>query len=190
MTTEEWSLNLHAELRRMLLSLPGVEPGRRFGEEAFLFRGRFFCHFHVSNRLVYLETFVWHKMNQVLKEIPGVIRHPQYGNYGWTRLPITSMNDMRKAKRLIELSYQYVTTIRRLSLPKKSFSHEYLEAVRHELPTVSFRVKQAPKTAQILMETEWSDYKEANKVLDRASKMLRQFSRSHASGQFICQTKR
>src|SRR5438105_15166599 len=97
--TTEWSRNLHAELRKMLLSSPGVELGRRFGDEAFFFRKKFFCHFHVSSHLMYLESFVWHKTSEVLKAVPGAISHPEYGSYGWIRLPIMSTEDFEPAKR-------------------------------------------------------------------------------------------
>jgi len=55
----------HEYLRGILLGLPGVRLGIRFGGEAFFVGKRFFCHFHRGGTLL-LETFVWDKVNEGL----------------------------------------------------------------------------------------------------------------------------
>src|SRR2546428_14012820 len=68
-----------SKIRSQLLGLSGVTTGRRFGGEAFFFRKRFFCHFHPSKDYFFLETFVWVNVNEVVRDVPGVIPHPEYG---------------------------------------------------------------------------------------------------------------
>jgi len=70
------------QLRKLLVKLPGVTTGTRFGGEAFFFRKRFFCHFHPTRKLLFLETFVWNHVDTVVSEVPGTIPHPEYGGYG------------------------------------------------------------------------------------------------------------
>src|SRR2546428_13181142 len=72
-----------SKIRSQLLGLSGVTTGRRFGGEAFFFRKRFFCHFHPSKDYFFLETFVWGNVNEVVRDVPGVIPHPEYGGDGW-----------------------------------------------------------------------------------------------------------
>jgi len=96
----------HDYLRGILLGLPGVRLGNRFGGEAFFVGKRFFCHFHEGGTLL-LETLVWDKVSKVVRAIPGVIPHPQYGAHGWVRLGVSSRADLAKARKLIEKSYQY-----------------------------------------------------------------------------------
>src|SRR2546427_13298006 len=74
-----------SKIRSQLLGLSGVTTGRRFGGEAFFFRKRFFCHFHPSKDYFFLETFVWGNVNEVVRDVPGVIPHPEYGGDGWGR---------------------------------------------------------------------------------------------------------
>src|SRR2546427_7957091 len=74
-----------SKIRSQLLGLSGVTTGRRFGGEAFFFRKRFFCHFHPSKDYFFLETFVWGNVNEVVRDVPGVIPHPEYGGGGWGR---------------------------------------------------------------------------------------------------------
>src|SRR3989454_7799915 len=86
-----------SKIRSQLLGLSGVTTGRRFGGEAFFFRKRFFCHFHPSKDYFFLETFVWGNVNEVVRDVPGVIPHPEYGGYGWGRVVIKTTE--RKEKR-------------------------------------------------------------------------------------------
>lgn len=160
-----------------MLTLPDVTPGKRFGGEAFFFRKRFFCHFHPAKNVVFLETFVWNRVIEVTKEIPGVIPHPEYGGYGWVRLPLNSEIDAQKGERLIENTYRYLRTIRRISLRKDKFTPILIDAARSSLPQVRFKVKEARKTMQIMIETvEVADFEQADRILDRATSMLKESS--------------
>src|SRR2546428_6873551 len=78
------------QLSELLVKLPGVTTGTRFGGEAFFFLKRFFCHVHATRERLFLETFVWHNVEAVVSEVPGTTPHPEYGGYGWVRLPIDS----------------------------------------------------------------------------------------------------
>lgn len=136
---------LHEQLRELLVKLPGVTVGTRFGGEAFFFRKRFFCHFHTARNLVFLETFVWNKVGDVVSEVPGTIPHPEYGGYGWVRLPLNSEATFSRAKELIETTYRYLRTIRRVSVPKEEFQPRTLDLLKTKLPGIRIRVKEAKK---------------------------------------------
>src|SRR3989442_13119905 len=84
-----------SKIRSQLLGLSGVTTGRRFGGEAFFFRKRFFCHFHPSKDYFFLETFVWGNVNEVVRDVPGVIPHPEYGGDGLGRNLITKKEKKR-----------------------------------------------------------------------------------------------
>ncbi len=165
---------LTVSIRKILLGLPDVTVGRRFGGEAFFFRKRFFCHFHPSKNVTFLETFVWNRVGEVVKGIPGVIPHPEYGGYGWVRLPLSSEEDVDKGGKLVGTTYRYLRTIKRISLRKDRFVPSSIESVKSKLPQVNFRVKEANKTMQIIMETpNAADFESADNILDRAAKMLK-----------------
>src|SRR2546422_11725928 len=85
-----------SKIRSQLLGLSGVTTGRRFGGEAFFFRKRFFCHFHPSKDYFFLETFVWGNVNEVVRDVPGVIPHPEYGGGGWGWILIKKKKEKRK----------------------------------------------------------------------------------------------
>jgi hypothetical protein len=171
------------ELRKLLLTLPDVTLGRRFGGEAFFFRKKFFCHFHPAKNIVFLETFVWNRVSEVTKEVPGVIPHPEYGGSGWVRLPLNSEDDVQKGERLIENTYRYLRTIRRISLRKDKIKPGLIDAARNSLPQVRFKVKEAKKIVQIMIETvEVADFEQADRMLGRAASMLKR-SRSDLPSQ-------
>src|SRR2546426_6241759 len=85
-----------SKIRSQLLGLSGVTTGRRFGGEAFFFRKRFFCHFHPSKDYFFLETFVWGNVNEVVRDVPGVIPHPEYGGDCWGRISIKTKEEKEK----------------------------------------------------------------------------------------------
>ena len=162
------------QLRELLLKLPGVTIGTRFGGEAFFFRKRFFCHFHPNRNIVFLETFVWNKVEDIISEVPGTIPHPEYGSYGWVRLPIDSKDAVSRGQQLIETTYRYLRTIRRVSVPKEEFKPRTLELLRTKLPEIRIKVKKAKKTNQIVLETPGlSDYEKADDLLDEATRILK-----------------
>jgi len=162
------------EVRKHLLELPYVTIGRRFGGEAFFYRKRFFCHFHPTRDHFFLETFVWNKLDEVTKQIPGVIPHPEYGNYGWTRLPIFSEKDAFSGIELVDKTYRYLRTTRRMSIQKDEFSFESLENVRSKIRPLEFEIKESKKRMQILMQIpDTTDYDKAEKLLSKAAKMLK-----------------
>jgi hypothetical protein len=140
----------YANLRSILLGLPGVRLGSRFGGEAFFVGRRFFCHFHRGGTLL-LETFVWDNVTEVVDTISGVIPHPEYGAYGWVRLRIHSHADMDKAKELIESSYRYVIGTKRVSLPKTQQSRRAVERAMENFPSIRFRMKPSLKRIQVIM---------------------------------------
>lgn len=157
-----------------MLGLPGVTVGRRFGGEAFFYRKKFFCHFHPTRSGFFLETFVWNRSDEVVREIPGVIPHPEYGNYGWVRLPVSSKNDLAQAKSLVENTYRYLRTTKRVSLPKDRFTPELLTRVESKISQVNFKIKESKKRIQIIITIpELSDYDRADVLLKEATRMLR-----------------
>ncbi|MDA4128169.1 MAG: DUF5519 family protein [Thaumarchaeota archaeon] len=163
----------YANLRSILLGLPGVKLGSRFGGEAFFVGKRFFCHFHRGGTLL-LETLVWDKVTEVVDKIPGVIPHPQYGAYGWVRLRINSPADMDKAKELIESSYQYAIGIKRVSLPKTQQARKAVERAMENFPSIRFRMKPSLKRIQVIMEVR--NFKNPAKMglqLNQAANYLR-----------------
>lgn len=161
-------------LRELLIKLPGVEVGTRFGGEAFFFRNRFFCHFHPTRDAVFLETFVWNKVEDVVGKIRGTVPHPEYGGYGWVRLPLDTEDALSRGRQLIEVTYRYLRTIRRVSVPKLGLQARRLELLRTTLPEVTFRVTEAKKRYQILLEaTGIPDYEQAGKLLDEANRILK-----------------
>jgi len=163
----------HEYLRGILLGLPGVRLGIRFGREAFFVGKRFFCHFHWGGTLL-LETFVWDNVNQVVRGIPGVIPHPQYGAYGWVRLRISSRADLAKARKLIEASYRYAISTKRISLPKTMSVRKTVKGAGKNFPEVRFRMKPSSKRLQIVMEIRHlNDPAEADEILRKAASYLR-----------------
>ncbi len=162
------------QIRTMLLGLPSVTGGRRFGGEAFFYRNKFFCHFHPAGSRFFLETFVWNRIDEVVREIPGVIPHPGYGNYGWVRLLVSSESDLARAKCLVDRTYRYLRTTRRISLSKDRFTLELLARVKAKMSLVSFKTKVSKKRIQIVMVTpELFDYDRAETLLNEAARMLR-----------------
>lgn len=141
-----------SNLTRLLLKLPGVTTGRKFGGEAFFYRKKFFCHFHPYGRCIFLETYVSDQVNDVVKDIAGVIPHPEYSGYGWVRLPIRSHKEISQAEKLVETTYRYLRTKKRLAISKNTFKPESVHAARRKLPHVKFKTKEAKKTVQIMIE--------------------------------------
>src|SRR3989449_9603503 len=162
------------QLRELLVKLPGVTTGTRFGGEAFFFRKRFFCHFHATRDHLFLETFVWHNVEAVVNEVPGTIPHPEYGGYGWVRLPIDSDDAVSRGLRLIETTYRYLRTTRRVSIPKEEFLQEKLGLIKEKLPEIAVKVKESKKRNQVVLEARGvSDYEKADVLLDKATRILK-----------------
>src|SRR6266705_3186873 len=161
-------------LRELLVKLPGVTTGTRFGGEAFFFRKRFFCHFHPTRDHVFLETFVWNNVDAVISEVPGTIPHPEYGGYGWVRLQIDSADAVSRGRQLIETTYLYLRTTRRVSISKEEFRPETLVLLRTKLPEIRVKVKESEKRNQIILEARGqSDYEKADNLLDKATRILK-----------------
>ncbi len=161
-------------LRELLVKLPGVTTGTRFGGEAFFFRKRFFCHFHPTREHLFLETFVWNNVDAVISEVPGTIPHPEYGGYGWVRLPIDSEDTVSRARQLIETTYRYLRTTRRVSISREEFRPETLGLLGTELPEIKVKVKESKKRNQIILEARrQSDYEKADDLFDRAIRILK-----------------
>jgi len=162
------------QLRELLVKLPGVTTGTRFGGEAFFLRKRFFCHFHPTREHLFLETFVWNNVDAVISEVPGTIPHPEYGGYGWVRLPIDSEDAVSRARQLIETTYRYLRTTRRVSISREEFRPETLGLLGTELPEIKVKVKESKKRNQIILEARGqSDYEKADDLLDRAIRILK-----------------
>ncbi len=162
------------QLRELLVKLPGVTTGTRFGGEAFFFRKRFFCHFHATRDHLFLETFVWHNVEAVVSEVPGTIPHPEYGGYGWVRLPIDSDDAVSKGRQLIETTYRYLRTTRRVSIPKEEFPQEKIGLIKEKLPEIAVKVKESKKRNQVVLEARGvSDYEKADVLLDKATRILK-----------------
>src|SRR5712692_2914368 len=156
------------QLRELLVKLPGVTTGTRFGGEAFFFRKRFFCHFHATRDHLFLETFVWHNVEAVVREVPGTIPHPEYGGYGWVRLPINSDDAVSRALRLVETTYRYLRTTRRVSIPKAEFLQEKLGLIKETLPEIAVKVKESKKRSQVVLEARGvTDNEKADVLLDK-----------------------
>lgn len=149
--------------------------GSRFGEEAFFVGRRFFCHFHRGDPLL-LETFVWDKVDDVVRAIPGVAPHPQYGNYGWVRLRISSSADLVKAKELAKSSYRYMISTKRISLPRTERMRRAVNLAKENFPKINFKMKRSRKRTQVLMEVRrFRDAAEAGTQLNQATKYLKKF---------------
>ncbi len=162
------------QLRELLVKLPGVTTGTRFGGEAFFFRKRFFCHFHPTREHLFLETFVWNNVDAVISEVPGTIPHPEYGGYCWVRLPIDSEDAVSRARQLIETTYRYLRTTRRVSISREEFRPETLGLLGTELPEIKVKVKESKKRNQIILEARGqSDYEKADDLFDRAIRILK-----------------
>ena len=162
------------QLRELLVKLPGVTTGTRFGGEAFFFRKRFFCHFHATRDHLFLETFVWHNVEAVVSEVPGTIPHPEYGGYGWVRLPIDSDDAVSRGRQLIETTYRYLRTTRRVSIPQEKLRPETLDLLRKELPEIRVKVKESKKRNQVVLEAQGVlDYEKADDLLDKATRILK-----------------
>ena len=160
-------------LRRILLTLPGVNLGSRFGGEAFFVGKRFFCHFHREGALL-LETFVWNNVPEVVKEIPGVIPHPQYGAIGWVRFRISTPADLDKARELIELSYRHVISTKRVSLPRTVDAKRAVEGATEDFPNIRFNLKLSSRRIQVVMEVRrFKDPIKTDRQLNAAAKYLR-----------------
>ncbi len=170
----ERQASLQERIRKVLLELPGVTVGRRFGGEAFFFRKRFFCHFHPWRNHFYLETFLWDGASDVAKQLPGVISHPEYGGYGWVRLEIASEKDLASGLALVEATYRSLRTIRKISIRKEKFSHRSLDSIRNKMPQLRFKLKEAEKTMQVLIEApDVTDYADADALIAKAVEILR-----------------
>src|SRR5881396_3847285 len=114
------------QLRELLVKLPGVTMGTRFGGEAFFFRKRFFCHFHRTRDHLFLETFVWNNVDEVMSDVPGTIPHPEYGGYGWVRLPIDSEDAVSRARQLIETPTDIYERQEECPSPEKNSGQKHL----------------------------------------------------------------
>jgi hypothetical protein len=168
------SRNPPEQLRDLLVKLPGVTTGTRFGGEAFFSRKRFFCHFHPTGEFVLLETFVWNNVKAVVSEVPGTIPHPEYGGYGWVRLPIDSEEAIGRGRHLIETTYRYLRTTRRVSIAKEGFRPEVLGLLRTKLPEIAVNVKESKKRTQVALEARGvSDYERADDLLAKAIRILK-----------------
>jgi hypothetical protein len=164
------------------VKLPGVTTGTRFGGEAFFFRKRFFCHFHPTREHLFLETFVWNNVDAVVTEVPGTIPHPEYGGYGWVRLPIDSVDAVSRGRQLIDTTYRYLRTTRRVSISKEEFLPETLDLLRRELPGIRLKVKDSKKRTQVILEAlGGSDYERADDLLGKAIRILKR-PRNHRRG--------
>jgi hypothetical protein len=162
------------QLRQLLSKLPGVTTGTRFGGEAFFFRKRFFCHFHPTRDHLFLETFVWNNVDAVVSEVPGTIPHPEYGGYGWVRLPIDSDDAASRGLRLIETTYRYLRTTRRVSIPQEELLQAKLGLIKEKLPEIAVKVKESKKRNQLVLEARGvSDYEKADVLLDKATRILK-----------------
>src|SRR5437773_9806614 len=162
------------QLRELVVNLACVTMGTRFGGEAFFFRKRFFCHFHRTRDHLFLETFVWNNVDEVVSEVPGTIPHAEYGGYGWVRLPIDSEDAVSRGRQLIETTYRYLRTTRRVSISKEEFQPETPGLPRTELPKTRVNVKAAKKRNQKILEARGQSYYErADNLLDRAIKILK-----------------
>ncbi len=153
----------------------GVSSGEKFGGEAFFFGKRFFCHIHRGNGFLLLETLVWNKVDEVMKSVQGASPHPQYGGYGWVRFKLTSSDDLGKAMRLIEMSYNFMTRVKRISLPKNQEIRKLLAKAKERFPAIHFQVKDSLKRTQVIMEVERGNGPvRPDELLNRAAKFLRQ----------------
>lgn len=165
----------HDQIRNRLLQLSEVTVGRRFGGEAFFFRKKFFCHFHPARENFFLETFVWNKLDQVVKQIPGVITHPEYARQGWTRLPITSEGDVEPGLKLVEVTYRILRTTRRVAIRKEKFRQESAEYAQNKFKQLEFNVKEAEKTMQVMIQAPTvTNYREADELLEKAITALKE----------------
>lgn len=165
----------HDQIRNRLLALSDVTVGRRFGGAAFFFRKKFFCHFHPARGNFFLETFVWNRLDEVVKQIPGVIPHPEYARQGWTRLPIASEGDVAAGLRLVEVTYGILRTTRRVAIRKEKFSQESVEHARNKFKQLEFSVKEAEKTVQVMTQAPTvAHYNEADALLEKVVKMLKE----------------
>lgn len=149
--------------------------GRRFGGEAFFFRKKFFCHFHPDRGNFFLETFVWNKLDEVVKQVPGVIPHPEYPRHGWTRLPVNSEGDVAAGLRLVEVTYRILRTTRRIAIRKEKFRQESVEHARNKFKQLEFNVKEAERTMQVMIQASTvTDYNEADALLEKAITILKE----------------
>ena len=163
------------QMRNRLLELSDVTVGRRFGGEAFFFRKKFFCHFHPASENFFLETFVWNKLDEVVKQVPGVIPHPEYARHGWTRLSIASEGDVAAALRLVEVTYRILRTTKRVAIRKEKFSQESVEYAQNKFNQLEFSVKEAEKTVQVMIQAPTvAHYNEADALLEKVVKMLKE----------------
>ena len=165
----------HDQIRNRLLELSDVTVGRRFGGEAFFFRKKFFCHFHPARGNFFLETFVWNKLDEVVKQVPGVIPHPEYAGHGWTRLLIASEGDVAAGLGLVEVTYRILRTTRRVAIRKEKFTQESVEHARKKFNQLEFNVKEAEKTMQVMIQAPTvANYVEADALLDKAITIFKQ----------------
>jgi hypothetical protein len=162
-------------LRNALLKLDGVSPGEKFGGEAFFFGKRFLCHIHRGNGFLFLETFVRNKVDEVMESVPGAAPHPRYGGYGWVRFKVSSSGDLGKAKRLIEMSYDYMVRTKRVFLPRTEETRRLLKSASIRFPAIRFEAKDSLKRTQVIMEVQrGSGSVQSHELLDRATMFLRQ----------------
>jgi hypothetical protein len=190
MATHQGSSQKYPEkLRDLLVKPPGVTTGTRFGGEAYFIRKRFFCHFHPTREHLFLETFVWNNVEAVVSEVPGTIPHPEYGGYGWVRLLIDSEDAVQRGRQLIETTYRYLRTSRRVSIAKEEFRPETLDLLRTELPEIGVKVKEAKKRKQVVLEARGvSDYEKADELLDKTTEILKRPSSSSSTRSWARQT--
>ena len=164
----------YIHLRRELLRLDGVSAGEKFGGEAFFFGRRFFCHIHRGNGFLFLETFVWNNVDKVMKSVHGAMPHPQYGGYGWVRLKVSSSDDLANARRLIEMSHDYMVRTKRISLPRTEETKGMVKGAKVRFPGIHFEAKDSLRRTQVIMEVQRvSGSVQPGELLNQAALFLR-----------------
>ncbi len=161
-------MGFYERIRAKLLALPGVVEGVRFGGPAFFYGRRFFCHCHVGSTQLSLEAFVFDQADKVTKSISGVIPHPEYSAFGWVRLPIRNEDDLEHALQLVELTYGYLRTTRRISLPRNGHNLIVLRRFRNERRDTRLRIKKSAKRIQVQIRVDSYD------SLDEAEELVEQ----------------
>jgi len=117
---------------------------------------------------------VWSNVDAVIREVPGTIPHPEYGGYGWVRLRIDSEDAVSRGRQLIETTYRYLRTTRRVSISKEEFRSEKLGLLGTELPEIRVSVKESKKRKQVILEARGvSDYEKADELLDKAIRIFK-----------------
>lgn len=73
------------------------------------------------------------------------------------------------------MSYEYVISTKRISLPRDEETNGRLERARRKFPAVLFVARDSSKRTQVIMEVKRSNWPDrSGKWLDQATKFLRQ----------------